>query len=176
MLEVYEEDDRFYLGYSTLVNGGLGVFAKRLVQKNETLEVVGVMIEKGSDTDLCTHYANDYKFAARPKNFTRYIIPMGLAAIVNHSIDKSQINMIMEYQGGPKKSIHSSNLVLKVIKPIFPDEECFHYYGDEWNNGLKWEKEALSTLTSEEQEWNKFISHRLYNLDLFDKILKDNDK
>lgn len=60
MILVKENDDRFYIKKSNIPDAGLGVFASKDISKGEFIEIIGVMVEKDSVADLCTHYSNNY--------------------------------------------------------------------------------------------------------------------
>lgn len=157
MTIVDEEDKRFYIAPSTIPGAGNGLFAKELIRRGDYLEVIGVMVKAGSMADQCTHYANEYKFAAREKNPTCYIVPLGYAGIVNHTDDQHRQNVTLSYdKGRAKQSIHANEVAYKAIRDIYPGEEILGYYGEGRDKALKWQKNKA--------EWDKFLAHNLYDL------------
>jgi hypothetical protein len=153
MILIEEKDNRFYIENSTIKNAGLGVFAKQKLKKGDFLEIIGVMVDVKSMADVCTQYANKYKFAADfSDKFTRHIIPMGFAAIVNHTNDKKLQNVELKYI---KHSIINSNAgscVYSFIRDVEEGEEILGSYGSEYDNFLQ-----------EENYWQMFLDLELYN-------------
>ncbi len=76
-----EEDDRFYLGPSTIPGAGDGVFARVPLRAGDRLAVVGVPVRAGSVADRCTRFADEHKYRIG----NALIIPVGYGAMVNHS-------------------------------------------------------------------------------------------
>jgi hypothetical protein len=95
---VEETDNRFYIDKSTVPNGGMGCFAKVKINRGDYLEVIGVLVKCEATSDICTHYANAYKFAAEPeKEFVHALIPMGYGAMVNQADNKSSQNVSLTH-------------------------------------------------------------------------------
>ncbi len=89
MMLVEEKDKRFYIKKSNIKDAGMGVFASEDIKKGSYLEIIGVMVNVDSVADQCTNFAKDYKFAAQYEDkYTRHIIPMGYAAIINHATEE----------------------------------------------------------------------------------------
>ena len=78
---VEERDGWFSIRPSTIPGAGLGLFAKVPLPKGARLEVRGVSITANSTADRCTRYADAYKFRVG----RQLLIPLGYAALVNHS-------------------------------------------------------------------------------------------
>lgn len=163
MITIKENDKRFYIKESNLNNAGLGLFASVDINEGEHLELVGVMVDKGSIEDQCTSYSNAYKFAADYGNsFTKHIIPMGYAAIVNHANDKKDQNVEIRYI--KKRSEYVC--VYYFIKSVKKDEEILGNYGEGWDKVLDWTNKVYSKNSgdNEQDDWFSFLDFGLYNL------------
>jgi hypothetical protein len=158
MVLIEDNDPRFYLAPSKLPGGGTGVFAKVSLKKGDHMEIVGVMVPVKSDTDRCTAYAHDYKFASRLKDADRYVIPMGYAGLVNHAIDRVGMNMRLEYlKGVTPKNPNAGSAVLMCTRDVAEGEELLHYYGDDWN-------ERLRKYSDEAHAWDEISASDVYGL------------
>jgi hypothetical protein len=113
---VGESDPRFLVADSTVPGAGRGLFARVDLKVGERLAVVGVLIEAGSVADDCTRYADAYKFRAGG----RLLIPVGYAALVNHS--RAGANL--------EKVIAGDEVFLRVARPVRAGEELFFCYSD----------------------------------------------
>jgi len=140
---IEEKDKRFYLKDSLIENAGMGVFASTDINEGEILEVIGFKVEKDSLADICTRYANDYKFALPDPKF--YIVPTGFAGMVNHTDDKNLQNVEIRYA--------KDSTIYYFIKKVKKDQEILGNYGEKWNKKL-----------SEELAWQMFLDLELYNL------------
>lgn len=162
MLLIQEKDERFYIAESTQPGAGRGLFAARDIKKGEDLEVVGVTVEMGSPADVCTSYADAYKFAADySDSYTRHIIPMGYAGIVNHANDEKDKNVDIKYV--QKKGVVVC--VYRFLRDVSKGEEVLGDYGEGWRGLSEWSKERIESADgSEEAEWNSFLDLGLYNL------------
>lgn len=78
---IAENDQRFYISISTIPYAGKGLFAAVDLPPGTMLEVIGVRIEPGSITDICTSWADEYKI----RSHDILIIPTGFAGMINHS-------------------------------------------------------------------------------------------
>src|SRR5436305_14517537 len=78
-----ETDDRFEVRESTIPGAGLGVFARADLPAGATLEVVGVLVRRGSVSDRCTHFADHHKYRVGDN----LLVPVGFGGLVNHSAD-----------------------------------------------------------------------------------------
>jgi hypothetical protein len=110
-----EDDDRFSINTSTIQNAGNGLFARKLLEKGERLEVIGVLLRAGSVADLCTQYADCYKF--RVGEFL--LIPVGFGGMVNHSIEPNM-----------EKVIEGRTVFLRTNRVIQPGEELSFRYSE----------------------------------------------
>jgi SET domain len=115
MTIITETDERFRVNPSTVPGAGDGLFARTSLGEGESLEVIGVLVPAGSVSDVCTRYADHYKF--RVGDFL--LIPLGLGAMVNHS---RHPNM--------EKVIEGEKVYLRTTRPIQPGEELFFTYGE----------------------------------------------
>lgn len=162
MILVQENDDRFYVDESTQPGAGKGLFASKSIKKGEDLEVVGVAVEMGSAADFCTAYADSYKFAADySDSYTRHIIPMGYAGMVNHANDEKDRNVEIKYV----KKNGVIVCVYRFLRDVAEGEEILGDYGDGWRGLADWSKKRIGCSDeSEEREWSSFLDLGLYNL------------
>lgn len=150
MIEIKEDDKRFYISESTQPGAGRGLFAAVDIEKGESLEVIGVMVERDSLADQCTSFANDYKFAADyADSFRKHIIPFGYGGIVNHANSPSDQNVEIRYV----KKGSSDACVYHFKRDVRKGEEILGDYGEEFRN------------VREDAEWGTFLALGLYNLD-----------
>ena len=144
MIQIKEDDERFRLDKSTIEDAGVGVFANKFINKGEKLNVKGIIVEKNSTADICTHYANDYKFEFYDCN--KYLIPTGFAGIVNHTDDQEKQNVEI-------RRIEKESLFYEFIKDVKQGEEILGNYGENWSKIFK-----------EKKDWQMFLNLDLYNL------------
>lgn len=142
-MTIEEKDKRFYLNDSLIENAGMGVFASVDINEGEILEVVGFKVKKDSIEDICTRYANDYKFASPDPKF--YVVPTGFAGIVNHTDNASLQNVEIRHV--------KESTVYYFIKNVKKNQEILGNYGQKWNEKL-----------NEEAAWQMFLDLELYNL------------
>jgi hypothetical protein len=112
---INEIDDRFYVNTSTLPVAGSGLFARTFLAEGERLEVIGVFVPAGSVSDVCTRFADCYKFRVGHL----LLIPLGFAGMVNHSRNPNL-----------EKVIEDQSVYLRTTRPVDPGEELFFTYGD----------------------------------------------
>ena len=110
-----EADDRFELRVSTISDAGLGVFARVPLPAGATLEVIGLLVDRNSLSDRCTHFADHHKFRVGEK----LLIPAGFGGLVNHS---SEPNL--------EKVIEGDRVFLRTVRPIAAGEELVFRYPD----------------------------------------------
>ena len=110
-----EADDRFELRASTISDAGLGVFARIPLPVGATLEVIGLLVDRNSLSDRCTHFADHHKFRVGEK----LLIPAGFGGLVNHS---SEPNL--------EKVIEGDRVFLRTVRPIAAGEELVFRYPD----------------------------------------------
>jgi hypothetical protein len=108
-----ETDPRFYVGPSTVIGAGLGLFAKLSLAKGDRLKVIGVFIDRDSVADRCTHFADEHKLRAGD----RLLIPLGYGGMVNHSATPNLT-----------KVIETDAVYLEALREIAPGEELFFTY------------------------------------------------
>lgn len=110
---IEEADDRLYVAESTIRRAGRGLFAKVPLERNESIEVIGMLVAAKSAADRCTAYADAYKFQVG-----RYLlVPMGYGGMANHS---SSPNM--------EKIIRGPRVYLRALRRIEKDEELLFAY------------------------------------------------
>jgi len=179
MMLVEETDTRFYIKESTIPNAGSGLFAKEPLKKDDFLEVIGIQVPKNGESDKCTHYAGNYKFAAQQKpGFDRLVIPLGYAGMINHTDDKSKQNVEMTNINHSVRNSAGSSLVYQFMRDIEKDEELLGSYGAEWAHILDWAAKNSKTDDQKAQlvktDWETLLSYDLYNLnDLVRRINKE---
>lgn len=110
-----ETDDRFYVAESTIAGAGMGLFARVPLATGAELRVIGVAVDPGSLSDLCTRYADPYKLRAGGK----LIIPLGFGGMINHA---AQPNL--------ERLLRDDTLFLRAVRPIDAGEELFIRYSD----------------------------------------------
>lgn len=170
MLTISENDKRFYISDSTQINAGLGLFASKKIKKGDYLEVLGVMVDKNSISDQCTAYANHFKFAADySDSFTKHIIPLGYAGMVNHANKKEHQNVEIRYIKRGKESV----CVYWFLKDVDENEEVLGSYGEGWNTMSNWVASVDLEKEDDQYEWDSFLSLGLYNLGKLKRFDKD---
>lgn len=170
MITIKEKDNRFYVKESTQPDAGMGLFASVDVMAGDSLEVIGVIVDRESISDTCTSYANSYKFAADYATslgtIKKHIIPMGYAAIVNHANQKKDQNVEIRYIKKGKEQV----CVYYFIKDVKKDQEILGDYGDGWWQSVRNIREWTNKINSQDstkddqEEWNSFLELGLYNL------------
>src|SRR5262249_3299951 len=110
-----ETDDRFYVGDSLTPGAGRGLFARVDLPAGERLQALGVLIERDSETDRCTAYADEYKLRVGD----RLLIPIGFAAMINHSPEPNL-----------EKQIEDGQLFFRALRPVAAGEELYFSYSD----------------------------------------------
>jgi len=115
-LKINENEERFYVGESTIPGIGKGLFAKVPLLAGDRLPVLGVLIPADSPSDACTHYADRHKFRIGDQ----LLIPVGFAAMVNHSACPNM-----------EKIIEGESIHLRVLREVSPGEELFFTYSRE---------------------------------------------
>lgn len=111
-----EQDDRFYVDTSTIPDAGHGLFARVPLAPGARLEVIGVLVARESVSDRCSHYADTHKFRMNGA----LLIPLGFAAMVNHSIAPN-VEQLAE----------RDRMYLRVLRPIAAGEELLLTYGED---------------------------------------------
>jgi len=124
-----EDDDRFIISTSTILNAGSGLFARKLLEKGERLEVIGVLLRAGSVADLCTRYADCYKF--RVGEFL--LIPVGFGGMVNHSIEPNM-----------EKAIEGQTVFLRTNRVVQPGEELSFRYSETFFKVMNLDPQSFS--------------------------------
>ena len=110
-----ETDDRFELRPSRIPAAGLGVFTRVELPAGATLEVIGLLVERGSLSDRCTHFADHHKFRVGEK----LLIPAGFGGLVNHSTEPNL-----------EKVFEGDRVFLRSVRPIAAGEELAFRYPD----------------------------------------------
>ena len=173
MILFEENDDRFYIKESNVKSAGKGLFAKRKILKGEYLPISGVMVRRQSNADFCTHYSNSYKFAANIKVKGEMIdigdfliMPMGFAAMVNHTSDLNNMSVEIRYTGDqfPQLNPHQGKAIYWFIKDVEQDEEIYGNYGEKWSEVIDWVGEQHKNIKSEKSDWERFLDFDLYGL------------
>jgi len=160
----HENDTRFYINDSKMKNAGKGLFAKEKVFKGDKLMISGALVEKKSSSDICTTYANCYKFAASISNLRDgkidcgqfFIIPLGYAALVNHS-EENYNNVEIIY-------LANNEAAYVFLKDVEKDEEILGNYGETWNAMIEWSNDQLKSEKVKKLIWERFLDLNLYEL------------
>lgn len=162
MIEIQEKDNRFYISESTQPNAGRGLFASEDIEKGDHLEVIGIMVERDSIADLCTSYANPFKFAADyADSYKKHIIPMGYGGIVNHANNKKDQNVEIRYLNKNSKNV----CVYYFIKNVKKGQEILGDYGEGWRILENWTSNLNKQNEDEDlEDWFSFLDFGLYNL------------
>lgn len=113
-MTVNETDPRFYIADSTIPGGGNGLFAKVPLAQGDRFAVIGVLIERDTETDKCTHFADQHKLRVG-EDFL--LIPLGYGGMVNHS---STPNL--------EKVTEGIELYMSALRDIEAGEELFFSY------------------------------------------------
>lgn len=156
MIFLEENDQRFYIDHSTLPNAGKGLFAKEKILKGSRLDVVGVRIKIRGVSDICTEYANRYKYYS--KDFI--IIPVGYAAMINFHGDKEFENVYFQ---------HIDEGYLETSKDININDELFLYGGKDIEICFERKDLLYNNIEKNSNEQNEFFLENFYNL----SFLKD---
>ena len=102
------------------------------------------------------------------------ILPLGYAAIINHSSDPAIQNCRIEaIPGLAKRSPHAGQIVYKFLRDIQPDEELIGNYGPNIDKEIQKISESSNFLTANSEELAKFLEYNLYNLSDIVKSLSD---
>ena len=129
-MTINETDERFYVDCSTIPGAGNGLFARIPLEEGDRLEVIGVLVPAGSVSDVCSRFADRYKFRLGEL----LLIPLGLGAMVNHS---RQPNM--------EKVIEGHSVHLRTTRAISAGEELFFTYGDRFFEVTQIDPESFSS-------------------------------
>jgi uncharacterized protein len=113
-MTINESDERFYLDVSTIPGAGAGLFARIPLGKGDRLEVIGVLVPAGSLADVCTRFADRYKFRLDDL----LLIPLCFGGMVNHSKNPNM-----------EKVIEGQSVYLRTTRAISAGEELFFDYG-----------------------------------------------
>ena len=130
MVSIIENDERFYVDVSTIPGAGNGLFAKIPLGEGDRLEVIGVLVPAGSPSDVCSRYADHYKFRVGDL----LLIPLGFGGMVNHS---KRPNM--------EKVIEGHSVYLRTTRSISPGEELTFQYGDRFFEIAEIDPESFTT-------------------------------
>ena len=117
---VNEADERFYVADSSIPDAGKGLHAKVALAEGDRFEVIGVLVQRDSESDRCTHFADQHKFRVGDDLL---LIPMGYGGMANHS---STPNMEKVFEG--------ERVFLRMLRAIEPGEELlfsYHPYAQE---------------------------------------------
>lgn len=112
---INERDTRFYLGESLLNGAGKGLFCRVPLNQGDRFEVLGCIVMPGSQSDVCTAYADEYKL----RFDENLLIPFGFAGMVNHSDTPNLEKIVIDNQ-----------LYFKAIRNIEVNEELFIRYSE----------------------------------------------
>ncbi|QJW95644.1 hypothetical protein FTUN_3198 [Frigoriglobus tundricola] len=111
---IAETDSRFEVRPSGVPGAGAGLFARVDLPAGAELEVVGVLVERDSPPDFCSHFADCHKFRVGEKWL---LVPLGFGGMVNHS-------------DAPNTTHHvrGDRVFLRTLRPVAAGEELFLCY------------------------------------------------
>lgn len=113
---VDEPDGRFAAGPSTVAGAGRGLFARVDLPAGAVLEVVGVLVQRDSPADVCTHFADRHKLRVGDDLL---LIPTGFGALVNHSAAPNL-----------ERLADGDRVFFRTLRPVAAGEELFFRYPD----------------------------------------------
>ena len=131
MTIITETDERFRVNPSTVPGAGDGLFARTSLGEGESLEVIGVLVPAGSVSDVCTRYADHYKF--RVGDFL--LIPL---------LDSARWSTTQGTRTW-RKSSRVRRCISGQRRPIQPGEELFFTYGEAFFGVAKIDPDSFSS-------------------------------
>lgn len=165
MIKIQETDERFEIGESRIPGAGFGLFAAVPIKKNDYLEIIGVMVDVGETSHICTKFANFYKFAAEPLNeFCHAVIPCGYAALVNHADSPANQNVAISHMPTDRvpRNKDSGRVVYMAIRDIRAGEEILGNYN----------RKGLAEAAKKEDDlmrWKQLLEINFYGLKRINK-------
>ena len=91
MPAIDETDPRFYVDSSRIPAAGNGLFAKVPLTQGDRLEIIGVLVERDTVADACSHYADQHKVRVGERLL---LIPLGFGGMVNHSAEPNMVKVV----------------------------------------------------------------------------------
>jgi hypothetical protein len=165
MILIEETDNRFYIAPSTIPDAGLGVFAAQDLPAGSFLEIIGIQVKHKSIADQCTHYADHYKFGAKPgQEQNRLVVPMGYAAIINHAPKSELQNVEIRSNKGPTRNPAAGQMVYFFLRNIKKDEEIFGNYGEIQGKVFEWAEQRVEIINQTQDAWETLLETDIYNL------------
>jgi SET domain-containing protein len=120
------------LRQSNISSAGLGVFTRKNIVKDETVEIAPLLLIK----DDClfqvkkNNILDDYVFTSPETNAKYYGLALGYGSMYNHS-DEPNIDYIFDHE--------NKKMIYKAIKDIEKGSELYISYGNKW-----WKSRKLS--------------------------------
>ena len=111
---VAETDSRFEVRPSAMPGAGFGLFARIDLPAGSELEVIGVLVERDSPADRCSHFADCHKFNVGEKLL---LVPLGFGGMANHSDTPNA-----------EREVRGDRVFLRTLRPITAGEELFLRY------------------------------------------------
>ena len=111
---VTEADSRFEVRASAVPGAGLGLFARVALPARAELEVVGVLVERDSPADRCSHFADCHKFNVGEGWL---LVPLGFGGMANHSDAPNA-----------EREVRGDRVFLRTLRPVAAGEEVFLCY------------------------------------------------
>lgn len=119
----------FQIMKSTIPLAGRGLFTTRALAKGARLPVPGILVKRNSLEDLCTRFADAYKFRVG----AHLLIPVGIGGMINHSPTPNV-----------KKVVRGRTLHLRALRAIQAGEELFFAYSRYARNRFYINRKKLS--------------------------------
>ena len=111
---VAEADSRFEVRPSAVPGAGLGLFARVDLPTGSELEVVGVLVERDSPADRCSHFADCHKFNVGEGWL---LVPLGFGGMANHCDEPNA-----------EREVRGDRVFLRTLRPVAAGEELFLCY------------------------------------------------
>ncbi len=113
-LVVAEADSRFEVRPSAVPGAGFGLFARVDLPVGAELEVVGVLVERDSPADRCSHFADCHKFNVGEKLL---LVPLGFGGMANHSDEPNA-----------EREVRGDRVFLRTLRKVVAGEEVLLRY------------------------------------------------
>lgn len=132
MSTIKKKEEKVRLGRSTIPKAGRGVFAIKIIQREEVIEKCPIIKLSNEAHSLKKSKLYNYYFLWG-KNHKNAAIALGLGSIYNHSYEPNATY---------KKDLRHQTITFSAIKKIWPGEEITvnYNYGDPKDKSPLWFK------------------------------------